>query len=123
MEDFIQQFQEVAIANDWSGMATLLHIHTNLKDDVCRCGSHATLEEVLEALRSKYGLTIRKAVSRLSRLKRETKLSLTQHATEVKKLVDAANADLTRIHRHEITLDLFQQIEKETESELVQVAC
>ena len=59
----------------------------------------------------------------MSRLKRETKLFLTQHATEVKKLVDAANADLTRIHRHEITLDLFQQIEKETESELVQVAC
>ena len=33
IEDFIQQFQEVATANEWSKVATLLHIRTHLKDD------------------------------------------------------------------------------------------
>ena len=84
VEDFIQQFYELTIANDWSGMATLLRIRIHLKDNVRKCGSHATLEEVLEALRSKYGLTIREARTRLTSLKRDTKLSLTDHVTEVK---------------------------------------
>ena len=33
VEDFIQQFEELATANEWSKMATLLHIRTHLKDD------------------------------------------------------------------------------------------
>ena len=61
VEDFIQQFEEVATANEWSKMATLLHIRTHLRDDARECGSHATLEEVLEALRAKYGLTVRRS--------------------------------------------------------------
>ena len=56
--------------NEWSKMATLLHICMHLKDDACECGSYATLEEVLEALRSKYGLTIREARTRLTSLNR-----------------------------------------------------
>ena len=58
VEDFVRQFQEVAAANEWSEMATLLHIRTHLKDDARECGSYATLEEVFEALRAKYGLTV-----------------------------------------------------------------
>lgn len=107
VEDFIQQFEEVATANEWSKMATLLHIRTHLRDDARECGSHATLEEVLEALRAKYGLTVREARTRLTNLKRDPKLSLTDHATEIKKLVEAAYADLPKTHRQEMTLDLF----------------
>ena len=47
VEDFIQQFEEVATANEWSKMATLLHIRTHLRDDARECGSHATLERSL----------------------------------------------------------------------------
>ena len=39
-------------------MATLLHIRTHMKDNAHECGSYATLEEVLEALRAKYGLRL-----------------------------------------------------------------
>ena len=42
------------MANGWSEMAPLLHIRTHLKDDARECGSYATLEEVLEALCTKY---------------------------------------------------------------------
>ena len=74
-------------------MATLLHNRTHLKDDAQECGSHATVEEVLEAPRSKYGVTVREARTCLTSLKRDTKLSLTDHATEVNRLVEAAYAD------------------------------
>ena len=107
VEDFVQQFQEVAMANEWSEMATLLHIRTHLKDDARECGSYPTLEEVFEALRAKYGLTVREARTRLTSLKRDARLSLTDHATEVKRLVEAAYADLPQTHRQEMILDLF----------------
>ena len=37
LENFIQQLQEVAIGNNWSKMATLLHIGTHLKHNACEC--------------------------------------------------------------------------------------
>ena len=55
----------------------------------------ATLEEVLEALRVKYGLTVKEA---RTSLKRDARLSLTDHVTEVKRLVEAAYTDLPQTH-------------------------
>ena len=107
VEGFIQQFKEVAMANEGSEMATLLHIRTHLKNDASECGSYSTLEKVLEALRAKYGLTIREARTRLTSLKRDARLSLTDHATEVKRLVEAAYADLPQARRKGMILDLF----------------
>ena len=88
-------------------MATLLHIRMHLKDDARECGNYATLEEVFEVFRVKYGLTVREARTRLTSLKRDARLSLTDHATEVKRLVEAAYADLPQTHRQEMILDLF----------------
>ena len=99
VEDFVQQFQKVAMDIEWSEMATLLHIRMHLKDDARECGNYATLEEAFEVFRVKYGLTVREARTRLTSLKRDARLSLTDQATEVKRLVEAAYADLL--------LDLF----------------
>ena len=107
VEGCIQQFKKVAMANEGSEMATLLHIRMHLKDDASECGSYSTLEKVLEALRAKYGLTIREARTRLTSLKRDARLSLTDHATEVKRLVEAAYADLPQARRKGMILDLF----------------
>ena len=52
VETFIQHFQEVAEANEWSNTAVLLHIRTHLQNDARGCGNHSTLEEVFKALRS-----------------------------------------------------------------------
>ena len=92
MEDFIQQFQEVAMASEWSNMATLLYIRVHMKDDARECESHATLKKVLEALDSKYGLTVQEARAHLTSLTRDTKRSLTDHATKVKRLMETAHA-------------------------------
>ena len=107
VETFIQHFQEVAEANEWSNTAALLHIRTHLQDDARSCGNHPTLEEVFKALRSKFGLSVREARTRLTNMKRDTKLSLEDHATEIKKLVGIAYADLPRHHQEEMTLDIF----------------
>ena len=88
-------------------MATLLHIRTHLKDYARECGCYATLKEVFEALRAKYGLTVREPRTRVTSLKRDARLSLTDHATEVKKLVEAPYADLPQTHRQEMILDMF----------------
>ena len=54
-----------------------------------------------------YELTILEARNRLTSLNRDTKHSLTDHATEVKKLVEAAYVDFPKEHRQEMALDLF----------------
>ena len=45
VEDFVQQFQEVAMANEWSEMATLLHIRTHLKvfEDLKQANTHLNI--------------------------------------------------------------------------------
>ena len=107
VETFILHFQEVADANQWSPTSALLHIRTHLQDDARGCGNYPTLEEVFRALRSKYGLSTREARTRLTNLRRDTKLSLEEHATEVKKLVGLAYADLPSYHQEAMTMDLF----------------
>ena len=62
---------------------------------------------MFRALRSKYEISKREARTRLAHLKRDTKLLLREHATTVKKLVEAAYADLPQDHRVEMTLELF----------------
>ena len=84
VETFIQHFQEVAEANEWFTTAALLYIRTHLQDDARSCGNHSTLEEVFKALRSKFGLSVREARTRLTNMKRDTKLSLEDHTTEIK---------------------------------------
>ena len=108
IESFIQQFQKIATANKWSNTASLLHICAHLKHSECKCGNHPTLDETLEALRSKYGLTVRQVRTRLTKLRTDTtKLFLADHAIEVKRLVEAAYADLPQAHWQEIILDLL----------------
>ena len=62
---------------------------------------------MLEALCFKYGLTIREARTHLTSLKRDTKISLRDHTTEVKRLVEAAYVNLPQTYKQKIILDLF----------------
>ena len=80
----------------------LLNVRTHLQGGAHGCENYPTLEKVFKALCSKYWLSVREARMR----QRDTKLSLTDHATEVKKLVEVAYADLPRNHKEEVTLNL-----------------
>ena len=97
----------MATANKWSKIAALFHIRTHLQDCAHGCGNYNPLEEMFKAFLSRYELSIREASTRLTNLWRDTKLSLTDQATDVKRLVKAAYADLPWAHQEEMMLDLF----------------
>ena len=72
IEYFISRFKEIAEANGWRPVATLLHLGDSLRDSAEDCGSAATVQAVYAALRARFGLTPREVRSRLSVLKKES---------------------------------------------------
>ena len=63
----------------------LLHICRHLKTGAPECGNHPILNELLGSLHSMYKLTVREAEKSLRNLRKDTKLSLSDHAAKVKK--------------------------------------
>ena len=107
VELFIQQFSEVAAANQWNPVATLLHLREALEDGAKECGRPATVEAAFAALRSRYGLTTREARSKLSHLKKDVHCSLHEHASQVEKLVRGAFGNLPEETQADMMLDTF----------------
>ena len=107
VELFIQHFMEVATANQWNQVATLLHLREALQEDARECGRPATLEAAFAALRSRYGLTTREARSKLSHLKKDVHCTLHEHATQVEKLIRGAYGDLPEETQANLALETF----------------
>ena len=107
VELFIQHFTEVAQANDWNPMATLLHLREVLKEGARECGRPDQVADIFALLRSRYGLTAREARSKLSSLKKDTRCSLYDHATLVEKLVRRAYEELPLAMQENMMLDMF----------------
>lgn len=107
VELFIRQFSEVARANEWSPLGTLLHLREALKEGAKDCGRGENVASILAALRAKYGLTPREARTRLTNLRRDPKTSLQEHASEVERLTNAAYADLPERCRTNMIVDTF----------------
>ena len=107
VELFIQHFTEVAVANGWNDMATLLYLREALCDGAQEYGRPATVEEVFTALRSRYGLTPKEARTQLNGLKRDPKRSLHDHAIDVEKLTRKAFGDLPEGFQTNMMLDTF----------------
>jgi hypothetical protein len=105
---FLRQFTDVTQANEWNPATTLLHIREALKGTAQACGNAETLEGVRNALQARFGLSVREARSKLSTLRKETKTTLQEHASEVTRLMNIAYADLPVEHRQRMTLDMFQ---------------
>ena len=107
IELFITQFMEVAAANQWNDMATLLHLRESLQESAKEYGRPGTTEAIFTALRSRYGLTAKEARSRLSNLKRDSRRSLHDHANDVEKLVMKAFEGLPEEVQNGMMLDTF----------------
>jgi hypothetical protein len=105
---FLRQFTDVMQANEWNPAATLLHIREALKGTAQACGNADTIEGVYNALQARFGLSVREARSKLSTLRKEAKTTLSEHATEVTRLMNVAYAELPSEHRQRMTLDMFQ---------------
>ena len=52
---FIQQFGEVAEANEWTAEAAILYLREALKEEARDCGRAATVIGIFAALRARYG--------------------------------------------------------------------
>ena len=107
VELFIRQFQEVAEANQWTRMATLLHLRECLTDKAQTCSRSDQPEGIFAALRSRFGLTPREARTRLASLRRDGRCPLHDHAVEVERLVQVAYAELPEHIRADMALETF----------------
>ena len=107
VEYFIQQFTQVATANGWTELATLLHLRESLQDGARECGRADTIQGVFNILRARYGLTVREARNRLGCIKRNNRCPLQEHATEVERLVRVAYQELPEHIRANMLLDTF----------------
>ena len=107
VELFIQQFGEVAAANEWTEAATLLHLKGSLKGEAYQTTRYPTLQEVFQALRGRYTMTPREARATLARLRKDPQTPLQLHAVEVERLVAVAHAELPAQYRQGMVIDLF----------------
>ena len=107
IELFIQHFIQVATANRWNEMSTLLHLRESLKGSAREYGRPGDVEAIFTALRSRYGLTPKEARSKLSTLKKDQRGSLHDHAIEVERLVRKAFEELPEATQSGIMLDTF----------------
>ena len=107
VEFFIDNFLEVAEESDWEQGGALLHLRQCLKGDAKECGKAFTLNGVMTNLRARFGVTPKEARAQLAALKRSTKTSLQEHATEVERLVKVAYAELTPAQRTEMAIETF----------------
>ena len=104
---FIQHFSEVAEANQWNQVATLLHLREALQGSAREYGRPASVEAAFTALRSRYGLTTKEARTKLSSLKRDSRSTLHEHSIKVEKLVRKAFGELPCDTQAEMMLDTF----------------
>jgi hypothetical protein len=106
---FIQQFRDVAMANQWVEPAALLHLRQALKEGARDCGRAQSTLEVYATLRARYGLTEDEARGRLNTIRRGTRTSLQAHAVEIGRLVEAAYGGMNDRQRAGMALDAFKR--------------
>ena len=82
-ELFIQQFEDVSLANSWNPGAALLHLQQAQNDVTKNRGKANAVQGVFTALRVCFGLSKREAWVRLSALRKVPSTTLQEHETEV----------------------------------------
>ena len=107
VEYYIQQFTDVAAANQWAGPAQLLYLRELLRKGARDCGKAPDVEGVFTNLRARYGLTPREARARLTMLRKEARATLQEHATEVERLVRVAYHGMTADQQRDMAVETF----------------
>ena len=107
MEYYIQQFVDVAAANQWAEPAQLLYLRESPREGARDCGKAPDVEGVFTNLRAQYGLTPREAQARLAALKKEARTLLQEHATEVERLVRVAYNGMNVDQQRDMAVETF----------------
>ena len=104
---FIQHFRDVAAANRWSERESTLHLRASLEGEALDCGRGKTTDEILEGLRSRFGMSQDKAQTKLQTLRRQPKQSLHALGAELTKLAEIAYPDQGETFRRRTVISCF----------------
>jgi hypothetical protein len=109
VELFITQFLDISDANRWSEREGALHLRTSLEGPAANCGHSADLEEIIQDLRSRFGITAKQARLQLSQIQKKPKQSFHELGMEVTRLVKLAYPDQGRAFQTETALENFSR--------------
>ena len=109
MEHFITEFSDVAAICRWPARVTLIQLRLCLTGPAKPYGIGQNVDDILEALRARFGLTARDARVQLQSLRRNLNTNLREHATVVERLAQVAYGDLPADSRQSLALDAFLQ--------------
>ena len=110
IEIFISQFTDISRSNRWTAEEQLLHLRLSLTEKAQECGQFDTTEEILEELRSRYGLTYQQARDRLNNLRRTPNTSIHELGMEITKLVRLGYPNMMAADREDIAMDRFSKV-------------
>jgi len=109
VEQFITEFSDVAAICGWPNRVTLIQLRLCLTGPAKPYGIGQDVEDIFEALRARFGLTVRDARVQLQGLRRNPKTNLREHAIVVERLAQVAYGDLPADSRQSLALDAFLQ--------------
>jgi len=109
VEQFITEFSDVAAICRYPPRVSLIQLRLCLTGPAKPYGIGQDVDDILEALRARYGLTARDARAQLQGLRRNPKTNLREHATVVERMAQVAYGDLSADSRKSLTLDAFLQ--------------
>jgi hypothetical protein len=109
VELFIDRFLDIADANNWRPRETTLHLKGCLEGTATDCSRGSNVEEIIESLRSRFGITARQARVKLSQLQKRSKQSYHELGSEVSRLVKIAYPGQNRDFITETSLEVFSR--------------
>jgi len=109
VEQFITEFSDVAAIWRWPLRVTLIQLRLCLTGPAKPYGIGQDVDDILEALRARFGLTARDVRVQLQGLRRNPKTTLCEHATVVERLAQVAYGDLPADSWQSLALDAFLQ--------------
>lgn len=106
---FLLQFHDIRRANHWVDTESLLHLRSALTGKAMECGRGETLEEVLENLVSRFGISTKKARDRLKIMHKSPHESVYELGMEINKMVKIAYPRMDQADRSEMAIDTFSK--------------
>ena len=107
---FIQQFMDIAHANRWDEREILLHLRINLTEKAQECGQFDKTEDVLEELRSRFGITYRRARDKLDLMRKSSGQGIHELGMEISKLVKLAYPNMSAADREDMAMDRLAKV-------------
>lgn len=107
VEIFLSQFKNISRVNRWTEEETLLRLQTTLEEEALECGQATEVEEIIDNLRARFGITPLQARERLISIRRTPKQSVHELAATIKKLMKIGHAEESEEFIQKASLETF----------------